>query len=88
MVLCSTKQIYAAHSKSIMVKGQAYNFFEELFRQVYILTSTQKKPLSSGFVNNTGADQPAHSRSLISAFVIPLLESIISKLAPFKFSIF
>ena len=32
-------------------------------------------------MNNKGADQPAHLRRLISAFVIPLLESnIISKL--------
>ena len=29
------------------------------------------------FANNTGADQPAHARSLISAFVIRVLESII-----------
>ena len=32
-------------------------------------------------MNNTGADQPAHPRSLISAFVIPYLESTICKLA-------
>ena len=31
--------------------------------------------------NNTGADQPAHPRSLISAVVIRLLESITCKLA-------
>ena len=37
--------------------------------------------------NNTGADQPAHARSLISAFVIRLLESIISKLAKNEISI-
>ena len=30
--------------------------------------------------NNKGADQPVHPRSLISAFVICLLESKISKL--------
>ena len=35
--------------------------------------------LSSGFVNNKGADQPDYSHSLISAFVIHLLGSIISK---------
>ena len=40
------------------------------------------------FANNTGADQPAHPRSLISAFVIRLLESSISKLATSKFSSF
>ena len=33
------------------------------------------------FANNTGADQPAHPRSLISTFVIRFMESIICKLA-------
>ena len=33
------------------------------------------------FVKNKGADQPAHLRSLISAFIIPFLDSIISILA-------
>ena len=40
------------------------------------------------FANIKGADQPAHPCRLISAFVIPFLESIISKLATCKFSIF
>ena len=34
-----------------------------------------------GVANNKGTDQPAHPRNLISAFVIPLLENIISRLA-------
>ena len=38
--------------------------------------------------DNTVADQPAHSRSLISAFVINFLKSIISKLASSEISIF
>ena len=33
------------------------------------------------FANNKGADQPVHPCSLISAFIIHFLESIISKLA-------
>ena len=37
--------------------------------------------LSSGLANNKGTDQPEHPRRLISAIVIRLLESIISKLA-------
>ena len=37
------------------------------------------------FANNTGADQPAHPRSLISAFVIRDLDSSICKLATGKF---
>ena len=40
------------------------------------------------FVNNTGAEQPAHPHSLISAFVINYLESIICNLATGKISIF
>ena len=46
-----------------------------------------RKP-DSGFVNNKGADQPAYPCSLISAYVIHYLESIISKLATNKLSIF
>ena len=42
--------------------------------------------LSSGFVNNKGADQPVHR--LISTFVIRLIESITSKLASSEISIF
>ena len=33
----------------------------------------RKKTCLRGFANNTGADQPAHPRSLISAFVIRFL---------------
>ena len=44
-----------------------------------------RKPV---FANNTGADQPAHPRSLISAFVIRFLKSIICKLATGEMSIF
>ena len=38
-----------------------------------------RKPVFAGFANNSGADQPAHPRSLISAFVICVLESTRSK---------
>ena len=41
-----------------------------------------------GGTNNKGADQPAHSHSVIRAFVIPLLESIISRLSMREFLIF
>ena len=36
-----------------------------------------RKPVFGGFANNTGADQPAHPRILISTFVIHFLENII-----------
>ena len=48
----------------------------------------RKKTCLWRFANNKGADQPAHPRSLISAFVIRFLESIISKLAASEISIF
>ena len=37
-------------------------------------------PTRRGFANNIGTDKPAHQRRLISAFVIPYLEIIISNL--------
>ena len=38
------------------------------------------------FANNKGADQPAHTRSLISAFVVPLKESIMYRHSTSEFS--
>ena len=53
---------------------------------IIIWASTYEK-LPSGFANNKGADQ-THPPSLVSAFVICLLEIIISRLAPSEISIF
>ena len=47
-----------------------------------------RENLSSEVMNNTGVDHPAHPRSLISAFVIHLLERSIFKLASSKILIF
>ena len=47
-----------------------------------------KKTYLRGFMKNTSTDQPAHPCSLISTFVIPILESIISKLASHEIPIF
>ena len=55
-------------------------------RLCQIIWALMHENLSSGFVNNKDADQPAHLCSLISAFVIHLLESIIFKLATSEFS--
>ena len=48
----------------------------------------REKTCLRGFANNIGADQPAHPRSLISAFVNHFLECIISRLSTSKFSYF
>ena len=59
-------------------------------RPYYIFTfgPQREKTCLRGFANNTGADQPAHPRSLISAFVIRFLESVICKLATGDISTF
>ena len=38
------------------------------------------------YANNTGADQPAHSRSLISAFVVRCLDSVMFPVSVTKIS--
>ena len=48
----------------------------------------RKPVLGAGVANNTGADKPVHPRSLISAFVIRFLESIIYNLATGEILIF
>ena len=53
-----------------------------------IIWASMRENLSLGVANNTGADQPAHPRSLISTFVFCFLESITSKLAISKISTF
>ena len=48
----------------------------------------REKTCLRGFANNKATDQPAHPRSLISAFVIRLLESFISRRAMNVLSVF
>ena len=55
---------------------------------VYQMGLDARKPVFRGFANNSGANQPVHPRSLISAFVIRLLESTIFNLATGKTSMF
>ena len=50
--------------------------------------SSHDKTCLRGFANNKRADQPAHVRSLISAFVIRFTESTVCKLPTGKISIF
>ena len=52
------------------------------------LCEQQQMGLSSGFANNRGANQPVYPHSLISTFVIRLLDIITFKLASSEISIF
>ena len=66
---------------------QNYASWSDLDLHCFKWASTLEN-LSLGDTNNTGADQPAHPRSLISAFVILLFGSIICKFAIGEISIF
>ena len=48
----------------------------------------REKTCLQGLANNQGTDQPVHPRSLISAFVIRFLESIICLLSTGIIAIF
>ena len=50
--------------------------------------ASSRENLSSGVANNTGADQPGHLSSLISAFVVCFLESFICIFATGEILIF
>ena len=55
---------------------------------ILIVLGPHEKTCPRELANNKGADQPAHTRSLVSAFVICLLERFISRLAMSLISIF
>ena len=76
--------IYKKKSYYICLFGT--NKISQNFVEIY--GPRREKTCLRGFGNITGADQPAHTRSLISAFVIRVLESIICKLATGEISIF
>ena len=71
---------------SVNVKLDLHGVYVRYYSLIFFGLDARK--LSSGFANNKGADQSARPRNLISALVIRLLESIISKPATSKISIF
>ena len=76
-------------STALSVAPDAHrSFTNRSLRKRHTLFGPQReKTCLRGFANNTGADQPAHPRSLISAFVIRFLESSIYRLATGEISI-
>ena len=73
------------NGKVIMVEYRYKNYGKILLKVIYILALTQD---DRGVVNNTGADQPAHPGSLISALVIAFwkVPYVNLLLAKFQFS--
>ena len=62
-------------------------FIAHLLKSICTIMGRDARKPVFGFANNTGADQPAHPRNLISAFVIHFLEITICKLATGEISI-
>ena len=51
-----------------------------------LIRATSWENLFTSYANNKGADQPAHPRSLISAFIVRCIGSIISRVSIFAIS--
>ena len=85
----STKLIWTWKCRQGVWAIPSRYLYKKLYQHfVFIYGPRRKKTCLRGFVNNKGADQPAHPRRLISAFVFGLLESIISRVAMCEISIF
>ena len=70
------------HTNNISISQQTYNV------EATVNGPRREKTCLRRVANNKGTDQPAHPRSLISAFVFRFLESITSKLATSEISTF
>ena len=58
------------------------------FLRLHTFGPSREKTCLRGFAINTGTNQPGHPRSLISAFVVRVLESCICKLSAGEISTF
>ena len=79
VAILAGKEYYVNHSEVINRLLLSWFHIYLIFNNFYTLSigPRRNKTCLRGFENNKGADQPAHPRNLISAFVIRLLESII-----------
>ena len=59
-----------------MTRNKKHNLLLNMIKLMY--EPGHEKTCIMSYANNKGADQPAHPRSLISAFVVHCLDSIIS----------
>ena len=76
----------------VLISYEGSQFLAKLFsyivvhQMLVVFEPDHEKTCPMPYANNKGTDQPAHSRSLISAFVVHCLYSIISILAISKVS--
>ena len=60
--------VHIALARDFNWAAETQDFFKTVY--MYLYGPKREKTCLQGFANNTGADQPAHPRSLISTFVI------------------
>ena len=79
--------VWGGRGKSGKVGVQQTNiFFISGLIEIFLIRATLWENLFMLYANNKGADQPAHSRSLISAFVVRCLDSLIPLVSISKIS--
>ena len=86
--IVSNNQFLLMHYRLILVLVLMHQLTIRAAHLVFFSWPRCEKTCLRGVANNTGANHPAHSRSLISAFVIRVLDSTISKLATSEISFF
>ena len=75
-------------AKSLLLNKLVYLITFSFQSRISSIRASTWETLSLTFVNNKGTDEPAHPCSLISAFAIHVLKSMIFKLASSEISIF
>ena len=70
--------MYVIPSKDLEYKHLRVLWFSSLIHLLNVNEPSHEKMCLVSTANNKGADQPAHSRSLISAFVVHCIDSLIS----------
>ena len=99
-VMLQLKRVFIFSAGSLRLKGcplisptesiykdatRTYNF-SYFIKNIWMIWATSWENLFMPYANNKGADQPAHPRSLISAFVVRCLDSIIPLLVKAEIS--
>ena len=69
---CSSEPASCAPTEQVCTLGLVIQIFDDLYHVSHVWEN-----LFMPYANNKGADQPAHPRSQISAFLVRCLDSII-----------
>ena len=82
-MLCLTKHAYLLHIPIILSVFMTKRYLQS--GHFHEFEPGREKTCLISYANNKGADQPAHPRSLISAFAVRCLDSVMSLVSVTKF---